>query len=680
MKLRYGACTALCLASLTTTAHSQDSTFTLGRITVTAPEYQESRIDDAVVTQEEMWTFNTDTLDETVKLIPGVTATQDANGRRNEHDILVRGYGRWQVPLSIDGIRVYLPADNRLDFNRFLTADLAEVQVRKGYASVLDGPGGLGGAINLVTRKPTKAFETEFQSGAAFGNDASYDGWNGAARIGTRQEQYYAQLAGSYLDRDHWRLSDDFTPTAIEDGGERNESANRDWRVNAKFGFTPNDTDEYSLSFTSQSGKKNAPLNVLNNPPNPANSFWRWPWWNIQNVYFLSNTQFGDSTYLKTRLFYNTFENALYAYDNGTYTTQSNMQRFRSIYDDNGKGGSIEVGTGMGERNTLRAAVHYRRDEHNERNYNRPTHPTASSAEPWQQTRENTWSLALENTFAATADLDLVAGVSYDKNDLELAQEFNTTAGLFELPTRDDDAVNGQVSTRWRYARDSQLHASVSSRVRFPTIFERYSTRFGSALPNPDLRRERGVNYEIGWSRSFSEATKVSAAVFYNDVQDMIQTLIVIPTPQTTQTQNVGDGEYYGVELAADTQINEQLRFGFNYTYLKRKIELGAGQPLIRPTGTPENQGFAFLSYQPIDSLTIMPSVEVADDRWSEITATTYTQLGNYVLANLQVQYRMGDTWDFVVGGRNLLDEDFTLAYGLPEPGRSYFAKFRAQF
>jgi iron complex outermembrane receptor protein len=77
----------------------------------------------------------------------------------NESDIFVRGFGRGQVPLTLDGVRIYLPADNRLDFSRFLTADIAAVQVQKGYASVLDGPGGMGGAINLVTRRPAKPFE-----------------------------------------------------------------------------------------------------------------------------------------------------------------------------------------------------------------------------------------------------------------------------------------------------------------------------------------------------------------------------------------------------------------------------------------------------------------------------------------------------------------------------------------
>ena len=91
-----------------------------------------------------MWRFDKKTLDDAVNIIPGVTAS-NTGGSRNERLIYVRGFDRFQVPLSIDGIRIYLPADNRLDFGRFLTPDLSEIQVSKGYVSVLDGPGGMGG-------------------------------------------------------------------------------------------------------------------------------------------------------------------------------------------------------------------------------------------------------------------------------------------------------------------------------------------------------------------------------------------------------------------------------------------------------------------------------------------------------------------------------------------------------
>ena len=211
--------------------------------------------------------------------------------------------------------------------------------------------------------------------------------------------------------------------------------------------------------------------------------------------------------------------------------------------------------------------------------------------------------MALENTFKATTDIDVIAGVSYDRNDLRLAQEFNTTAGLFEYPTGSSDAVNLQAQTRWRYAAEAELHASVSSRTRFPTIFERYSTRFGTALPNPDLDPERAVNYELGWQGRVLDNTNLTAALFYNDVKDMIQTVVVSAgPPQLTQTANVGNGEYYGIELGADAQINEHLKVGGNYSLLKRSID-DPLQPNLQATGTPTHQGFLYVSYRPIDAV-----------------------------------------------------------------------------
>jgi len=116
-----------------------------------------------------------------------------------------------------------------------------------------------------------------------------------------------------------------------------------------------------------------------------------------------------------------------------------------------------------------------------------------------------------------------------------------------------------------------------------------------------------------------------------------------------------------------------------NYSYLHREIT-DALQPGLRPTGTPKHQGLAFVSYQPIPQLTIMPNVEVADDRWSDRTGGGFVAVGSYTLANLQVQYRGGESWELALGGRNLLDKNYQLAYGYPEEGRTYYAKFKLDF
>ena len=49
-----------------------------------------------------------------------------------------------------------MPYDGYVDPGRFTTFDLAEVNVTKGYTSLLYGPNAMGGAINLISRKPVK--------------------------------------------------------------------------------------------------------------------------------------------------------------------------------------------------------------------------------------------------------------------------------------------------------------------------------------------------------------------------------------------------------------------------------------------------------------------------------------------------------------------------------------------
>ncbi len=185
--------------------------FKMGEIVVVGTPEGVPGIGRAVVTRSDIWKFDRNSLDQAANLVPGVVSTFDSNGRRNESDIFVRGFGRWQVPLTIDGVRIYLPADNRLDYTRFLTADIAEVQVQKGYASVIDGPGAMGGAINLVTRKPVKAFEIEGSVSA--GGRSSEEGWSAYAMLGTRQPKYYVQGSTTYSDRDFWTLSGNYQPT-----------------------------------------------------------------------------------------------------------------------------------------------------------------------------------------------------------------------------------------------------------------------------------------------------------------------------------------------------------------------------------------------------------------------------------------------------------------------------------
>jgi len=636
-------------------------------------------IGGSVITHEELRTFERNTLDQAVNLVPGVVANFDANGRRNESDIFVRGFGRQQVPLMVDGVRIYLPADNRLDFARFLTADVAAIQIQKGYASVLDGPGAMGGAINLVIMKPTKAFEGE---GAISAAGRGVEGWNAYAIVGSKQPRYYAQGSLSLSDRNSWSLSSAYQPPAnsLQPSGERLGSDTRDWRGNVKVGYTPNATSEYAVNYTRQEGAKGAPLNIYNNPPVPPNSYWQWPEWDVQSTSVLTTTQLNPTTYLKAKAYYNTFANILQAFDDSTYTTQSANGRFDSPYDDRAYGTSIELGTTPAAANTIKTAFHYRNDAHVEQQTSRPTHPTLRSEEPRQEQEQYTWSVAVEDTLRLSPTVDVVGGVSFDQYRVTKAQDFSVARGLFEYPLGGAEAMNWQAALVWRQQRSGEWHVSVSDRARFPVIFELYSTRFGFATPNPDLGPERATNLEVGWVRDLGTGARLTAAVFYGDIRQMIQTVVLPDT--TTQTQNVGNGQVAGVETSIEWPLTASLRTGGQYSYLHREIT-DALQPNLRPTGTPTHRGAVHAIWSPVAPLRTMARLEVASDRWSDVNpppAIPYVKTGAYALLDVDATYVLPRGLELSLGLKNAFDDYYELAWGYPQQGRTFYAKTQLRF
>lgn len=660
-----------------------DKAFGLGRIEeilVTGTKVERAKIAASTLSAEDMYTFKTDTLDRALDLVPGA-ASSNTGGSRNERLIFVRGFDRFQVPLSIDGVRVYLPADNRLDFGFFLTADLAEVQVQKGYVSVLDGPGGMGGAVNLVTRKPSQPFEAEARAGLLLGEDASTNGVTTYGSVGSRQGQYYVQASGALTDVAHTQLSHKFTPTATENGGYRDLSDRQNWRLNFKAGFTPNDTDEYSLSYTKQSGEKIAPLHVTD----PVNSQrnWTWPYWDIDSVYFLSSTNVGDKTKLKTKAYYNTFKNLLSAFDNRNLTTQTLGRSFNSYYDDYAYGGSVQLESDIADNDTLKAAILYRRDSHTEW---QEVFSPRNFTEPDQVTREDTWSFALENRFNITPALDLVTGVSYDFRDLKRAEDYidptATAAGSYVYyGLSDSPAWNEQAALIYSFSETGSVYVSASNRTRFPTLFDRFSSRFGGATSNPALKPERALNLEAGLKQTVADNTRLEAAVFHSDVNNVIVSVPFIFQGQSvSQSQNVGDGEYYGFEASVDSRISDAATLGLRYTYTKRNIDNPASA-VFQLTGLPGHQAFAFLKYDVMPDLTLTPNINAASKRWTVTTnGATYYKIGGYVLFNTDLDCRVTSNVGVSLSVKNLFDKNYSLTDGFPEEGRTFQINVRTQF
>ena len=245
--------------------------FNLGQIetvTITGTPLSQA-ISESMVDAEEIYRFNALTVDRAIDLVPGAVSGT-TGGPRNERLFFIRGFDRFQSTLMVDGIRVYLPADNRLDVGFFPTA--------KSRAD--PGPEGLRLGALRSRRDRRRAQPRHAQAHWSPSNTkraaasrlqatASTTATTPRSSSAARPTATIGRRAAAITKTDHWRLSEDFTPTPSEDGGFRDHRTARNYSANVKFGWTPNATDEYSLSYTGTWGKKNATLSTID-PSEPA--------------------------------------------------------------------------------------------------------------------------------------------------------------------------------------------------------------------------------------------------------------------------------------------------------------------------------------------------------------------------------------------------------------------------
>ncbi|WP_449236220.1 TonB-dependent receptor plug domain-containing protein, partial [Aggregatibacter kilianii] len=195
-------CTAIAIAMACTTAYAEE-VFTLGQIEVIADKSTD--LSTTRINQTDLQKNNQIRVSDVAKTTPGVFL--ERSGARSEHNLLVRGFDARRVPIFIDGVPVYVPYDGNMDIGRFTTFDLSRMDISKGASSVLYGANTLGGAVNLITQKPTQLFEGTIGYGFAHGRSGDTGTNQTYFNLGTKQEYFYAQLSGSFVEKQGLQLS-----------------------------------------------------------------------------------------------------------------------------------------------------------------------------------------------------------------------------------------------------------------------------------------------------------------------------------------------------------------------------------------------------------------------------------------------------------------------------------------
>lgn len=424
----------LLLLSLAASAVLAD-TFTLGQINVLNTPIEESPFEQTM-TAKSITQQNSETVADALDNISGVSLGM--MGARNETTVSIRGFDAKRVGVFIDGIPIYVPYDGNFDYDRFLTADIAQIDVAKGFSSVAYGSNTMGGVVNIISKRPTKPLEGNIKVGMELDSDGDLSRRVASLNVGTRQDHLYAQLGAVYSDQNHYRISDDYLGSDSQPSGGRLRSETEDYKVSFKTGYISDDGSEIAIGYSNQNGEKQQPPST--NPVYNSVRYWDWPYWDKESIFISGQKNFGNS-YLKALAYYDKVQNSLYSYANNTYSTFNNFgSTFKSRYDDYSAGVRLEYGAQL-DNHFLSASANYKKDLHKGYDISKTTDVETMT----ENYEDHTISVGLEDVYTFSSQWELLGGISYDRREGDKIYDTNT-AYLNMLALETQSAYNPQAA------------------------------------------------------------------------------------------------------------------------------------------------------------------------------------------------------------------------------------------
>lgn len=241
-----------------------------------------------------------------------------------------------------------------------------------------------------------------------------------------------------------------------------------------------------------------------------------------------------------------------------------------------------------------------------------------------------------------------------------------------KIEHNDYSGTEWQPSARlaWLIDAETTAWAAVSRAVRTPSRLEADIDAAPLLIGNPDIAAEKVVAYELGYRSRVARDAWADAAVFYNIYRDMLSL-------EGSRIGNSTEGETAGFEVAGRWDPHPHWRFDGSYHYLYMDLGIKAGSPgnasaAYLEDNDPHHQATlqtAWLASQPIEVHGVLRYV-------SRVKAQ---QVPSYLVADVNVGWRVHRDWELSIGARNLLDAHHPeqRSTGATEIERSVFAGVR---
>ncbi|MCL2778541.1 MAG: TonB-dependent receptor [Polyangiaceae bacterium] len=587
---------------------------------------------------------------ETLERLPAISS---GGGARGERILTLRGFDQRQLAVFVDGVPVSVPYDGQLDLSKMPVDMVERITVVKGSGSLLYGPNGLGGAVNIATREPTVSpsltLKTEMAPFSAIRASAV-----GSASVGP-----IGGVVGMAAENVRYvPLSRSFATLPNQEPGRRDNSDRRDISLASKWTWDINDSHRVMLSASHFGGFFGVP---------PATRdltvrYWRWSNWESSSL-GLSHTYRGERFETEEVVFASMFSNTLDSYDDARYASQLLPRAFHSIYDDMSLGGFARTKNIIplgGERHLdVRTWTGLKHDSHE------------SKGSPGQDTTKVSTNIV---TTSAQADLDVVPELLRVASGVQVDAELPDTPPSGPKPNA-AAAAGPLASVSVMPARDFSVTLSAASRTRFPTLRERFSTVFDANEPNNLLAPEHAWNFSLDAVTRPARAMRIAAGVFDSELRDLITSVVI--APQTNQFQNIGHARFVGAEMELTWSPAKWLEVLAGALIMRARSGDAFDQPVAY---RPKSKGLVAVTVMPWSTVSLTGILRhVGEQDFQNPDTAVWGRLGAYQLFDARAEWRFHPMMRVWIRAINLTDANVESRYSFPEPGRTIFVGFSTQ-
>jgi iron complex outermembrane receptor protein len=217
---------------------------------------------------------------------------------------------------------------------------------------------------------------------------------------------------------------------------------------------------------------------------------------------------------------------------------------------------------------------------------------------------------------------------------------------------------------------DLRLHASMTRKIRVPSIDQLFSTSSG----NPGLRSERAYGVDVGADQRLSRASTIGISAFVTHAKDFIERIGALPF------DNQGTYRFAGAEVTAQTAAIDWLELRGAYTFLDSDdVTPGAGNRELQTR--PRHRGSLEWTWRVAPRSSVRGAVQYVGRQLYDSRGSAPTQVpaDSYTVVDLGFTQALTRRYAITFDVTNAFDQLYDQGYGLPREGRTALLTLRAR-